>query len=195
MLSETLSNGLERYRIGAKIRALRLGKQMGLAQLGKHSGLSSAMLSKIERSQLFPTLPTLLRIALVFGVGLEHFFTEETALPVTVVRKSERLRLPDRADAEPPSYLFESLDFPATDRKMDAFLATFPLRSEPSPPHRHEGAEFIYILDGELGLTISEGEEIRLSAGDTAYFDAGVLHSYRREGRSVCSAIVVVSTR
>jgi hypothetical protein len=34
------------------------------------------MLSKIERGQLFPTLPTLLRIAMVFGVGLEHFFIE-----------------------------------------------------------------------------------------------------------------------
>ena len=43
---------------------------MGLAQLGKHTGLSPGLLSKIERGQLFPTLPTLLRIALVFGEGL-----------------------------------------------------------------------------------------------------------------------------
>jgi transcriptional regulator with XRE-family HTH domain len=60
------------YKIGPKIRALRLNKKLGLLQLGEHTGLSSAMLSKIERGQLFPTLPTLLRIALVFGVGLEH---------------------------------------------------------------------------------------------------------------------------
>jgi transcriptional regulator with XRE-family HTH domain len=47
---------------------------MGLVELGKHTGLSAAMLSKLERGKLFPTLPTLLRIALVFGVGLEYFF-------------------------------------------------------------------------------------------------------------------------
>jgi transcriptional regulator with XRE-family HTH domain len=43
--------------------------------LGKHTSLSAAMLSKLERGKLFPTLPTLIRIALVFGVGLEYFFT------------------------------------------------------------------------------------------------------------------------
>ena len=76
MLSETLTAGLERYRIGPKVRALRLRKKLGLVQLGQHTGLSPAMLSKIERGQLFPTLPTLLRIALLFGVGLEHFFVD-----------------------------------------------------------------------------------------------------------------------
>jgi quercetin dioxygenase-like cupin family protein len=111
-----------------------------------------------------------------------------------VVRRSDRLQLPDRAEAEPPAYLFESLDFPATDRKMDAFLATFPLQSEPSPAHLHEGAEFIYVLKGQLGLTVAEGDQISLDEGDSAYFDSGVPHSYRREGRSVCAAIVVVSS-
>ena len=72
MLSETLATGLEHYKIGPKIRALRLKKKLGLVQLGEHTGLSPGMLSKIERGALFPTLPTLLRIALVFGFGLEH---------------------------------------------------------------------------------------------------------------------------
>ena len=69
MVSETLTAGLQQYRIGQKVRALRKGKKLGLVQLGEHTGLSPGMLSKIERGQLFPTLPTLMRIALVFGVG------------------------------------------------------------------------------------------------------------------------------
>jgi transcriptional regulator with XRE-family HTH domain len=76
MLSQTLAAGLESYEIGPKIRALRLKKNLGLVQLGEHTGMSSGMLSKIERGQLFPTLPTLLKIAMVFGVGLEHFFVD-----------------------------------------------------------------------------------------------------------------------
>ena len=43
-------------------------------QLGEHTGLSAGLLSKIKRGQLIPTLPTLLKIAQVFGVGLENFF-------------------------------------------------------------------------------------------------------------------------
>jgi transcriptional regulator with XRE-family HTH domain len=66
MISETLAEGLAEYRIGRKIRALRQAKKLGLVQLGEHSGLSPGMLSKIERGQVVPTLPTLLRIAMVF---------------------------------------------------------------------------------------------------------------------------------
>ena len=106
MLSATLNSGLTAYGIGGKIRTLRLKKKMGLVELGKHTGLSPAMLSKIERGRLFPTLPTLLRIALVFSVGLEFFFAGSREKPlVAVIRKKERVKLPDRSrrqDADLP---------------------------------------------------------------------------------------------
>src|SRR4028118_1797730 len=147
MLSETLTAGLERYGIGPKVRALRRKKKLGLVQLGEHTGLSPAMLSKIERGQLFPTLPTLLRIAMVFGVGLECFFVEASERPtIAVVRKKDRLRLPDRAGDAIPSYFFESLDFPVTARKLQAFYAGFSSRTDASEPHQHAGAELIYVL-------------------------------------------------
>ncbi|MBM3543547.1 MAG: helix-turn-helix domain-containing protein [Alphaproteobacteria bacterium] len=192
MLSRTLATGLEYYEIGPKIRALRHQKKLGLVQLGEHTGLSPGMLSKIERGALFPTLPTLLRIALVFNVGLEHFFIENKHRPmVAVVRKRDRLRLPDRPDETPPAYLFESLDFPVNERKMEAFLAEFPMQSKPSEPHSHGGAELIYITKGELAVNV-DGEETLLHEGDAMYFDSSALHAYRREGRSSCSAIVVI---
>ena len=68
MITPTIVEGLRPYALGEKLRGLRLRKSMGLVELGKHTGLSAAMLSKLERGKLFPTLPTLLRIALVFGV-------------------------------------------------------------------------------------------------------------------------------
>ena len=193
MLSETLVNGLEQYRIGPKVRTLRLKKSLGLVQLGEHTGLSPAMLSKIERGQLFPTLPTLLRIALVFGVGLEHFFVEDKERPVvSIVRKKDRLSLPDRSDAESPAYLFESLDFPVTDRKMAGYYAMFPANAPPSEPHRHGGAELVYLLKGSLAVDI-DGEQHVIREGDALYFDSSAPHSYCRQGRSACEAIIVVS--
>src|SRR5688572_31194255 len=97
MLSATLQKGLSEYAIGPRIRELRLKKKMGLVVLGQHSGLSPALLSKIERGRLFPTLPTLLRIALVFSVDLEFFFAGSRHKPViAVVRKALRVRLPER---------------------------------------------------------------------------------------------------
>jgi transcriptional regulator with XRE-family HTH domain len=193
MISETLAEGLSEYRIGRKIRALRQAKKLGLVQLGEHSGLSPGMLSKIERGQVVPTLPTLLRIAMVFGVGLEHFFAETDARPaVSVVRRADRLRLAEPPGAQPPAYFFESLDFTATDRKMSAYLAEFPPRTAASPPHSHPGAEFLYVLRGSLALAVGDAE-LTLDEGDSAYFDPGAAHSYRAHGSAPCAVIVVVA--
>lgn len=190
-MSEALSTGLEQYRIGPKIRELRKAKKLGLVQLGEHSGLSPGLLSKIERGQLIPTLPTLLRIALVFGVSLEHFFAAEEGPVVAVVRREDRIRLPDRPGGA-PAYYFESLDFPVTDRRMEAYLADFPENARPSAPHAHEGAEFVYVLSGRLHLDLA-GKPVTLEAGDAMYFDPSVPHTYRGDRTERCAAIVVVS--
>jgi transcriptional regulator with XRE-family HTH domain len=193
MVSETLVADLETYGIGPRIRGLRTKKGLSLVQLGEHTGLSAGLLSKIERSQLIPTLPTLLRIAQVFGVGLEHFFVDSSEQPaVTVVRKKDRLRLPDHPDEESPSYFFESLDFPVTDRKMEGYYAEFKPRAKAMEPHKHAGAELIYVIAGQLVVNI-DGDETMLGEGDSIYFDPGYPHTYRNQGRGICSAVVVVS--
>jgi transcriptional regulator with XRE-family HTH domain len=193
LLSETLTAGLEFYGIGAKIRALRQKKDLALVQLGEHTGLSPGMLSKIERGQLFPTLPTLLRIAMVFGVGLEYFFIESAERPaLAIVRKKDRVRLPERPGDDSPSYFFESLDFPVVDRRMEAFYAEFEPRSVPPVPHSHPGAEVIFVISGQLVLNV-DGEDALLGEGDSIYFDSSFSHSYKRHGRASCSAIVVIS--
>lgn len=194
MVSETLAAEIGQYRIGAKVRALRKRKRLGLVQLGEHTGLSPGLLSKIERGQLVPTLPTLMRVALVFGVGLEHFFVDAEDHPaVAVVRKDDRLRLPERVGALNPAYFFESLDFPATDRKMDAFLAEFSVGAAASEPHRHPGAEFLYVIRGSLVLTVGETEVV-LEEGDATYFEADIEHTYRHGSGALCTAIVVVTS-
>ncbi len=76
-MADAISEGPGRYLIGEKLRPRRLRKSMGLVELGRHTGLSATLLSKLERGKLFPTLPTLLRIAMVFGVGLDYFFSDE----------------------------------------------------------------------------------------------------------------------
>ncbi|MDQ2091505.1 helix-turn-helix domain-containing protein [Marimonas arenosa] len=188
---DTLSAGLETYRIGPKLRALRQAKGLALAQLGEHTGLSAGMLSKIERGQVFPTLPTLLRIALVFGVGLDHFFADGAERPVLeVVRARDRLKLPNKPDGT-PAFFFESLDFPVSDRKLEAYLAEFPAGAEPSDAHRHDGVELIYVMRGTLELLIHDGVE-RLGPGDSVYFDSGFDHAYRAGDAAGAQAMVVV---
>src|SRR5579872_191492 len=138
-MNETISEGLRPYALGEKLRTLRLRKSMGLVELGNHTGLSAAMLSKLERSKLFPTLPTLLRIAMVFGVGLEYFFSDERKRHVVAIaRKKERLRFPESPGGGSIAYNFYSHDSTATERKLNAFYAEFePVAADKSRPHQH----------------------------------------------------------
>ncbi len=192
MLSPTLTRGLEDYDIGPKLRSLRLKKKLGLVELGRHTGLSAALLSKIERGRIFPTLPTLLRIALVFSVGLDYFFAPDADRhPVSIVRRKERLRFPEKAGQRSPAYHFESLVFPAGDRKLDAYHAEFnPIDAAKLQPHEHPGVEFLHLMRGKLEIRIGRETHL-LQAGDSIYFDATVPHSYRRLGSAPCGALVV----
>lgn len=192
MLSTTLEHGLRAYEIGDKVRALRLSKSMGLVELGRHTGLSAALLSKIERGRMFPTLPTLLRIALVFGVGLEFFIADDGKRnAVAIVRRRERQRFPERSGGKDVSFFFESLDFTAVERRLNAYYAEFEqVAAEKARPHQHAGVEFLYVLRGQLALRVANEDQL-LDGGDSVYFNSTRPHSYRRIGAKPCSALVV----
>jgi transcriptional regulator with XRE-family HTH domain len=193
MESQTITQGLNRYSIGEKLRRLRLRKSMGLNELSKHTGLSISLLSKLERDLMHPTLPTLLRIALVFSVGLEYFFNPEPKPMLEIVRKQERLRFPEAPDRRHPAYHFESLDFRAENRKLNAYYAEFePANGRQIRMHEHAGIEFLYVISGKLALQIGE-DEPQLAEGDAIYFDSTIPHGYRRLGSRPATALVVVS--
>ena len=192
--NNTISDGLKPYQLGEKLRGLRLKKSMGLVELGRHTGLSPAMLSKLECGKLFPTLPTLLRIAMVFSVGLDYFFTDERKRRiVAVVRKKDRVRFPERPGGGEIAYHFESLDFKANERKLNAFLAEFEqVAAEKVRMHQHPGVEFLYMIRGKIDLIIGSDTHA-LDAGDAIYFDSGVRHAYRRTGRPPSTAVIVTA--
>jgi transcriptional regulator with XRE-family HTH domain len=194
MLSETLSDGLKTYGIGDKMRALRLRKKMGLVELGQHTGLSPALLSKIERGRMFPTLPTLLRVALVFSVGLDYFFGDARRRPaLAVVRAADRQSFPDRPGARRPAYRFECLDYPVTERRMNAYFVRFdPAGAREAQAHQHEGGEVVFVTAGALAITVGGNEHV-LHEGDSIYFDPSPQHSYRCVGRKTCTAVVVTT--
>jgi transcriptional regulator with XRE-family HTH domain len=192
LINKTIVDGLRPYAVGEKLRTLRLKKSMGLVELGQHTGLSPAMLSKLERGKLFPTLPTLLRIAMVFGVGLDFFFADERKRHVvSIVRKQERLKFPESTGSSVISYNFESLDFKASERKLNAFYAEFePVPPQKVRPHQHPGVELLYMISGKLELSIGSDLHV-LDEGDAIYFDSAVRHGYRRVGKNRCSAVIV----
>ena len=189
---ETIRRSLSQYDIGAKLRQLRLRKKIALVDLGKHTGLSASMLSQLENGKLIPTLPTLARIAMVFDVGMEFFFSEKASRRVfSIVRAEDRIRFPESPDSAIPGYFFEVLSFGAPERGLSAYLAEFPLHNQrEAQEHSHDGSEFIHVLQGVLAINYQSEEHV-LSAGDSVYFDASEAHSYYGQSDTPTRAIVV----
>ena len=72
-------------RIGARIRALRAGKDLTLEALAQKADVSRAMLSRIERGESSPTAQLLNKVCGGLGVTLSTLFAEATvpANPLT----------------------------------------------------------------------------------------------------------------
>ena len=189
-----VQESLRPYAIADKLRTLRLRRNMGLAQLAEHTGFSAAMLSRLENGRLVPTLPTLTRIALVFGVGLDYFFSDPRKRHVvSVVRRNERMLFPSDPKAASAPWHFESLDFRVNERKLSGYLAHFhPWPEEKAVPHYHPGVELLYVMEGRLEMKIGV-EKFELGAGDSIYFDALQKHTYRSLTETPCIAMVVTT--
>jgi transcriptional regulator with XRE-family HTH domain len=190
----TIRRILSSYDLGNKLRQLRLKKKIALVDLGKHTGLSASMISQLENGKLVPTLPTLARIAMVFDVGLDYFFTDKRRKRLfSVVRAGERMRFPERSDSPTPGYFFECLAFSAQDKSLQAYLAEFPERStQEVSEHMHEGAEFFHVIEGRVCIRYQD-EEYEMEVGDSVYFDSSAPHSYRGIGKSISKAIVITT--
>lgn len=189
---ETIRRVLSSYDIGPKLRRLRLRKKIALVDLGKHTGLSASMLSQLENGKLVPTLPTLARIAMVFDVGLDHFFADKSSKRTfSIVRAGERLRFPELPDSAFPTYFFEVLIFGSMQKAMSAYIVEFP-RRDPKDIHEHfhDGSEFVHVLEGTLAINYQSEEHV-LGAGDSVYFDGSEPHSYCGLSDSPARAIVI----
>ena len=187
---ETIRRVLSAYELGRKLRQLRLKKKVSLVDLGSHTGLSPSLLSQLENGKMVPTLPTLARIAMVFDVGLEHFFGQRREKMFAVVRAGERMRFPERADAPDPAYWFECLAFATQGKGLQAYLAEFPERAAAGADHLHDGAEFVFVVTGAMAIRF-EGEERELRQGDSVYFDASEPPGYRGVGAGGARAVVI----
>jgi transcriptional regulator with XRE-family HTH domain len=189
---ETIQRVLSSYELGRKLRQLRLRKKIALVDLAKHTGLSPSMLSQLETGKMIPTLPTLARIAMVFDVGMEHFFTEKRGTKLfAVVRAKERMRFPEKPEVSNPSYFFECLTFATQGKGLQAYLAEFPPRAPgKQSEHLHDGLEFLFILEGALNIRYQE-EDHELHAGDSLLLDASAPHHYHGAGKNGARAVVV----
>ena len=173
--------------IGKNIRSLRLGQGRTLTELADKSDLTKSALSKIEQGKASPPISTLIRIATSLGVSIVDFFYEEkSAPPYVLTRKDQGVTI--ARDGTEFGYIYEALALNKKDKSVEPFLLTIN-PGDPRGTFQHQGQEFIYMLSGAMDFTVGD-DGLRLKAGDSLYFDSGIVHQTqivgKRPARFIC---------
>ena len=177
---------MDEATIGANIRQIRLAGNASLTDVAKRAGMTKSTLSKIENGQISSPISTLLSIAVALGVRLADFVHEDQAVKNYVLTRKGEGRAIVR-DGTRFGYAYEALgvDFPG--RLANPFILTM-RPGDKTGQFKHGGQEFLYLLTGQLEITIA-GEVLLLKPGDFLYFDPNQVHKTRLIGRSVARAL------
>jgi transcriptional regulator with XRE-family HTH domain len=185
---------VEYVQVGEKIKRLREDSAVSLKDLADRTGLSSAVLSQVENHLISPPLGTLIRIAKALDVKPAYFFDEHPDKSFTLVRKNERKPVSRYASKRGVQYgyAYESLGHDMRDRHMEPFLVTLEPSTLTSPrPSSHEGEEFIFVLEGEVEVTLGEHSDV-LSPGDAIYYHSSIPHLVRTRAEKQAVILAVI---
>lgn len=192
--SSYADDGVKAFNIGRKIRELRKAKALTLRDLSEATGLSKPLLSQIENEIVVPPISTLLKISRALEKDITFFFQEpNNDVRIAVVRTFERERLDTRKLGRTDGgYSYEALAYKKSRKNMEPFLVEFERKDEKDMSfYRHEGEEFIFILEGSLEFRTTD-EVHRLKQGDSLYFESDIPHAYRAVGKRNAKALAVV---
>jgi DNA-binding transcriptional MerR regulator/quercetin dioxygenase-like cupin family protein len=171
-LAHSSSNGAGAMAL--RLRQLRRQRHLSLAQVGDAVGISVGFLSALERSQMSASVGTLRKLARFYRTNILDFFNPQ--------EPSSRVVSPQMRKVLPagPGVEMELLAWGNT--VMEPHLFRIAPGAGSGESYAHEGEEFLYVLRGELKISVGE-QEHRLEVGDSFYFESSEAHHWVNPGR------------
>ena len=160
--------------IGSHLRQLRSRRHLSLSHVAQAVSISVGFLSALERSQMSASVGTLRKLARFYKTNILDFFDAPES--------NGRLVSPGKRkvlDAG-PGVRMELLAWGNT--VMEPHLFRISARADSGESYTHEGEEFLYVLRGELKISVQD-EEYRLKPGDSFYFESSTPHRWLNPGR------------
>lgn len=164
--------GDEPVRIGAQLRSSRLAQGLTLEQLARATGLTKGFLSRIERDETMPSVPTLVQICQALSLAIGSLFAEPDIQRVAL-SDAPRINMGG-------SGADERLVTPRAEDRVQV------LRSSLAPHANGGGAlytvncsvESLHVVSGEIEVVFAD-RQLTLGAGDTVTFPGRTPHTWR----------------
>ncbi|MCB5908147.1 helix-turn-helix domain-containing protein [Streptomyces pinistramenti] len=153
--------------VAPRLRDLRRRSGLTLEAAARRVGLSPAHLSRLETNRRQPSLPMLLALARTYGTTVSDLLGETAPERDPIVRAG-------RAEpSEAGGWTYWTLG--GAGRAMQALRLHVPQRAQGDLVRVHPGEEWLYVLTGQLRLTLGEAVHL-LGPGDAAHFDSLTPH-------------------
>ncbi|HEY4567424.1 helix-turn-helix domain-containing protein [Planococcaceae bacterium Storch 2/2-2] len=175
--------------IGAKIKTLRLMKNLTQEELGERTDLSKGFISQLERNMNSPSIDTLFNLLEVLGTTPKEFFDESKREKQIVFTSSDQTTFTN----ESLKYDIEWLVPRSNEYEMDPVRITLKKNGQFKTFEPSEAETFIYIIEGAIRLTIGE-QTFDVHAGEVAYFHA-TDHHYIENIAKKKSTFLLVATQ
>jgi transcriptional regulator with XRE-family HTH domain len=169
---------VEPLRLGERLKEIRLANQWTLEDVSQRTGLARSTLSKIENDQISPTFTAVQKLINGLGIDLPQLLTPPRNQPRTMGRR-DLTRQGGGQHHPTPTYEHELLSCELAQKRMIPFKTIVRARSfdEFSEWVRHDGEEFLMVLEGEVRLYTEFYEPLTLTRGDSIYFDSDMGHA------------------
>jgi len=175
--------------IGPALRALRRRRGLSLSALAQATGISASFLSLVENGKSDITIGRLVRLVDFYDISIVDLLPQNQPAEAPVVRVSERPQL--HSPAEGIDVFLLASD---TRRAMMPMLLEFSPGAELAERGRHEGEEFVYVIEGRLELDVDGSDPQVLGRGDGAYYAADRSHLFRNADREKPLLVLCVDT-
>jgi transcriptional regulator with XRE-family HTH domain len=183
-----MTNKSQPINVGDRIRSARRKAKLSQQELAKMSNISINTLSLLERGMTSPTIATLQKLADTLNVELSSFF---------LFSKIEQHVFFSKASKREPIHITEGYFY---ELNPGSILPSFkPLEIQVNPDSssgkmvKHEGFEFLYCIENELLVMISDLSYL-LEEGDSIFFNATLPHRWQNMTDELTKIIMIQIT-
>jgi transcriptional regulator with XRE-family HTH domain len=182
-------------RPGTALKSLRRSNGWTLVNVSDRTGIPASTLSRIENDQISPTYDLLLKLSKGLSIDVTQLLSMASATPGGAEQPGRR-SVNRKQDGEIVPMSSHTLRYLSTDllnKQITPILCEYRARSleEFGPLMRHEGEEFLYVIDGELELHTECYAPLILAAGESVYFDSRMGHAYISRSETPCRALSI----
>jgi transcriptional regulator with XRE-family HTH domain len=192
----------EPSRLGERLRAERLRKELTVREIAARIGVSPSLISQIERDKVNPSVSTLWGLVTVLGLTMSELFADVDAPPGPAPTPTSASAGPATAPGSRAVINLESGVHwerltAGSDPLVEFVSVVYPPGASSCDENsliRHGGKEYGYVVGGKLGVRTGF-DEYELGPGMAISFDSSSPHRLWAIGDEPAEAIWVVVGR